>query len=217
MPQNTVGLTDDELIPISQLPNGKNDNATLQPDIITLYEVRDTTDTVFSLPYQNTNIDVFGSGAVGEWTLNFQNPLQRVVLDLEVFFGDHYTEGMAPNLSALTLAVTGFSSGVIFCPLSDYTASTPESFFNLTVSGIAPVYKAGGRRRRLESSGGIIFPLTAILLSETPLTTQESYRTLSVTLKRTDETQLVSIPNIGGMVYSNPLPSARDSVGVGSV
>lgn len=212
-----MALTDDELIAISKLPNGTNDNATMQPDLITLHEVRDTTDTVFSLPYQNTNIDVFGSGAEGSWSLNFQNPLQRIVLDLEVFFGDHYTEGMAPNLSALTLAVTGFSSGVIFCPLSDYNASTPASFFNLAVSGITPTYKPGGKRRRLESSGGIIFPLTAVLLSQNPLTTQEEYRTLSVSLKRTDETQVVFIPIIGGMVYSNPLPSARDASVVGSI
>lgn len=206
-----MALTDDELIAISDLPNGKNSNATTQPDLITLHEVRGTADEVFSLPYQHTNIDVFGAGAAGAWALNFQNPLQRVVLDLEVFFGDHYSEGLPPNLSALTLAVTGFSSGVIFCPLTDYNAATPASYFSLTVSGLVPKYKPGGKRRRLEQSGGIIIPLTAVLLSENPLTTQETFRTLSVSLKRTDETQTVSIPIIGGMVYSNPLPSVRDA------
>lgn len=204
-------LTEDELIPISDLPKGKNDNATLQPDLITLHEVRGSTDEVVSLPYQHTNIDVFGGGASGEWSLNFQNPLQRVVLDIEVFF-DRYSEGVPPNLSAMTLTATGFSSGVIFCPLVAYDAATPVDYLGLTVSGITPAYKAGGKRRRLEQSGGVIIPLTAVLLSESPLGTSEEYRTLSVSLKRTDETQLVSVPIIGGMVYSNPLPSARDSI-----
>lgn len=207
-----MALTDDELIAISELPKGKNDNATTQPDLITLHEVRGSTDTVFSLPYQHTNIDVFGSGAAGNWTLNFQNPLQRVVLDLEIFFGDHYSEGAAPNLSAITLTLSGFSSGVILCPLLAYDAAVPANYFGLTVSGMTPTYKAGGKRRRLEQSGGIIFPLTAVLLSENPLTTQETFRALTVGLQRTDESQTVSIPIISGMVYSNPLPSARDSV-----
>ncbi|MNR27530.1 hypothetical protein D3C85_1448060 [compost metagenome] len=135
-----------------------------------------------------------------------------MVLDLEIFFGDHYSEGVPPNLSDISLTLTGFSSGVIFCPLTDYNAAVPANFFGLTVSGLTPKYKAGGRRRRLEQSGGIIFPLTAVLLSENPLTTQETFRALSISLKRTDETQAVSIPIISGMIYSNPLPSARDDV-----
>lgn len=205
-----MALTDDELIAISALPVGKNDNATLQPDLIAPFEVRDSTDSVFALPYQNTNIDVFGGGAAGSWSLNFQNPLQRVVLDLEVFFGDRSAESAPPNLSALTMTLTGFSSGVIFAPATTYDAAAPANYFGLTVRGLAPVIKLGGKRRRLEQSGQVIIPLVAVLLSENPLTTQETYRTLSVTLKRTDETQTSVVPIVGGMVYSNPLPSARD-------
>lgn len=205
-----MALTDDELIAISALPVGKNDNATLQPDLIAPFEVRDSTDSVFALPYQNTNIDVFGGGAAGSWSLNFQNPLQRVVLDLEVFFGDRSAESAPPNLSALTMTLAGFSSGVIFAPATTYDAAAPANYFALTVSGLAPVIKLGGKRRRLEQSGQVIIPLVAVLLSENPLTTQETYRTLSVTLKRTDETQTSVVPIVGGMVYSNPLPSARD-------
>ncbi|MGN7914721.1 hypothetical protein [Enterobacter sp. 22466] len=205
-----MALTDDELIAISALPVGKNDNATLQPDLIAPFEVRDSTDSVFALPYQNTNIDVFGGGAAGSWSLNFQNPLQRVVLDLEVFFGDRSAESAPPNLSALTMTLAGFSSGVIFAPATTYDAAAPANYFGLTVSGLAPVIKLGGKRRRLEQSGQVIIPLVAVLLSENPLTTQETYRTLSVTLKRTDETQTSVVPIVGGMVYSNPLPSARD-------
>lgn len=211
-----MALTDDELIAISQLPSGTNDNATIQADIITLHEVRDTTDTVFSLPYQNTNIDVFGGGADGEWSLNFQNPKQRVVLDLEVFFGDVSLESTPPNLSALTMTVTGFSSAVIFAPATTYNATAPGNYFGLTVAGVTPAIKLGGRRRRLEQSGQVIIPLTMVLLSENPLTVTEDYRTLSISLKRTDETQVSVIPIIGGMVYSNPLPSARDSKLVGT-
>ncbi|VFS25949.1 Uncharacterised protein [Enterobacter cancerogenus] len=205
-----MALTDDELIAISALPVGKNDNATLQPDLIAPFEVRDSTDSVFALPYQNTNIDVFGGGAAGTWSLKFQNPLQRVVLDLEVFFGDRSAENAPPNLSALTMTLTGFSSGVIFAPATTYDAAAPANYFGLTVSGLAPVIKLGGKRRRLEQSGQVIIPLVAVLLSENPLTTQETYRTLSVTLKRTDEAQTSVVPIVGGMVYSNPLPSVRD-------
>ncbi|MGK0743586.1 hypothetical protein ACSFCX_03790 [Yokenella regensburgei] len=165
---------------------------------------------MFSLPYQNTNIDVFGGGAAGEWSLNFQNPLQRVVLDLEVFFGDHSAENAPPNLSALTLALTGFSSGVIFAPAITYDAAAPADYFGLHVSGLTPAIKLGGKRRRLEQSGQVIIPLVAVLLSENPLTSQETHRTLSVSLKRTDESQVSVVPIVGGMVYSNPLPSARD-------
>lgn len=209
-----MALTDDELIAISDLPVGRNDNSAIQPDLITLHEVRDTTDSVFALPYQNTNIDVFGGGAAGQWALNVQNPLQRVVLDLEVFFGDLSVESAPPNLSAMTMTLTGFSSGVIFAPATTYDAATPDNYFGLTVSGLVPVMKLGGKRRRLEQSGQVIIPLVAVLLSENPLTTQEvaqGFRALSVTLKRTDESQSSVIPIIGGMVYSNPLPSARDS------
>ena len=205
-----MALTEDELIAISALPKGRNDNATLQPDLIAPYEARDSTDSVFALPYQHTNIDVFGGGAAGSWSLNFQNPLQRVVLDLEVFFGDRSPESAPPNLSALTLSLTGFSSGVIFAPATAYDAVTPGNYFGLSVSGLTPVIKLGGKRRRLEQSGQVIIPLVAVLLSENPLTTQETFRTLSVTLKRTNETQSSVIPIVGGMVYSNPLPSARD-------
>ncbi|HEY3591915.1 MAG TPA: hypothetical protein VGL07_17880 [Buttiauxella sp.] len=203
-------ITEDELIAISALPAGKNDNATLQPDLITLHEVRDSADSVFALPYQNTNIDVFGGGAAGQWSLNFQNPLQRVVLDLEVYFDGLSVESAPPNLSALTMTLAGFSSGVLFAPATAYNAAAPANFFGLTVSGLAPVIKLGGKRRRLEQSGQVIIPLVAVLLSESPLTTQETFRTLSVTLKRTDESQASVVPIIGGMVYSNPLPSARD-------
>jgi hypothetical protein len=205
-----VTITEDELIAISALPAGKNDNATLQPDLITLHEVRDSADSVFALPYQNTNIDVFGGGAAGQWSLNFQNPLQRVVLDLEVYFDGLSVESAPPNLSALTMTLAGFSSGVLFAPATAYNAAAPANFFGLTVSGLAPVIKLGGKRRRLEQSGQVIIPLVAVLLSESPLTTQETFRTLSVTLKRTDESQASVVPIIGGMVYSNPLPSARD-------
>jgi hypothetical protein len=205
-----MALTEDELIAISALPKGRNDNATLQPDLIAPHEVRDSTDSVFALPYQHTNIDVFGGGDAGSWSLNFQNPLQRVVLDLEIYFGDRSPENAPPNLSALTLSLTGFSSGVIFAPATAYDAAIPGNYFGLNVSGLTPVIKLGGKRRRLEQSGQVIIPLVAVLLSENPLTTQETFRTLSVTLKRTDETQSSVIPIVGGMVYSNPLPSARD-------
>ncbi|TNV22487.1 hypothetical protein FH968_00015 [Buttiauxella sp. B2] len=208
-----MALTDDELIAISDLPVGKNDNSNTQPDLITLHEVRGTTDSVFALPYQNTNIDVFGGGAAGQWALNFQNPLQRVVLDLEIYFGGRSVESTPPNLSALTLTLTGFSSGVIFAPATTYDAAAPDNYFGLTVTGLAPVIKLGGKRRRLEQSGQVIIPLVAVLLSENPLTTQEvaqGFRTLSVALKRTDESQTSVVPILGGMVYSNPLPSARD-------
>lgn len=82
--------------------------------------------------------------------------------------------------------------------------------FNTLVSGITPKYKLGGKRRFLEQSGMVVIPLTMILLSTRPLTNQETNRAQSVTLKRKNESQLNTAPVISGMVYSNPLPSARD-------
>lgn len=206
-----MALTDDELIAISKLPVGKNENATVQPDLITLYEVRDSEDSVFSLPYQHTNIDVFGGAAAGEWVLSYQNPLQRVVADLEIYFGENAVESTPPNLSALTLTVEGFSDVTLFAPALTYDANVPANFFGLTVAGANARIKHGGKRRRLEQSGMVIIPLTMILLSREPLRTTETVRKLRISLKRTNETQTSVVPIISGMIYSNPLPSQRDA------
>ena len=80
----------------------------------------------------------------------------------------------------------------------------------LIVSGVTPVYRLGGKRRFLEQSGMVVIPLTLILLSTQALTSQETSRALSITLKRRNENQMTMAPIISGMVYSNPLPSARD-------
>ncbi|EPZ7107753.1 hypothetical protein ACXPSQ_005012, partial [Salmonella enterica subsp. enterica serovar Newport] len=108
------------------------------------------------------------------------------------------------------LTVAGFDKAVIFCPAKTATDTVPDNYLNLAVSGITPKYKLGGKRRFLEQSGMVVIPLTMILLSTQPLTNQETNRALSVTLKRKNESQLNTAPVISGMVYSNPLPSARD-------
>ncbi|EPK3281747.1 TPA: hypothetical protein R4193_002831 [Serratia marcescens] len=208
-------LKEDELIAISKLPVGKIANSDIQPDQPTLHETRNTTDSVYALPYQHTMVDVFGGGAAGSWAMKFQNPLQRVVADLEIFFGDVSLVDTPPNLSALTLTVSGFSAGALFIPATAYDAAAPANFFGLNVAGISPKIKLGGRRRRLEQSGQVIIPLTMILISNTPLGSQESNRALTITLKRTSEAQTSVIPIVSGMIYTNPLPSDRDIALVG--
>ncbi|HEN3600178.1 TPA: hypothetical protein U5E25_001618 [Yersinia enterocolitica] len=204
-----MAITEDELIAISELPSGTVANALIQPDLITLHERRGSVEQVVSLPYQHTLVDVFGGNDSGLWSQTFQNPLQRVVLDLEIFF-DTAIENVPPNLSALTLTLSGFSSGSLFVPATGASVAAPTNFFGLNVSGLNPKIKLGGRRRRLEQSGQVIIPLTAILLSTTPLTSQEQNRMLSVRLERTNNSQQTIIPIISGMVYVNPLPSQRD-------
>lgn len=204
-----MAITEDELIAISELPSGTVANALIQPDLITLHERRGSVEQVVSLPYQHTLVDVFGGNDSGLWSQTFQNPLQRVVLDLEIFF-DTAIENVPPNLSALTLTLSGFSGGSLFVPATSASAAAPANFFGLNVSGLNPKIKLGGRRRRLEQSGQVIIPLTAILLSTTPLTLQEQNRMLSVRLERTNNSQQTIIPIISGMVYANPLPSQRD-------
>ncbi|CNH53461.1 hypothetical protein [Yersinia pekkanenii] len=209
-----MAITEDELIAISELPSGAVANSAIQPDLITLHELRGSIEQVVSLPYQHTLVDVFGGNDSGLWSQSFQNPLQRVVLDLEIFF-DTAVENVPPNLSALTLTLSGFSAGSIFTPATTASAAAPVNFFGLNIAGISPKIKLGGRRRRLEQSGQVIIPLTAILLSTTPLTSQEQNRVLSVKLERTDKSQQTIIPIISGMVYANPLPSQRDITLVG--
>lgn len=204
-----MAITEDELIAISELPSGTVANALIQPDLITLHERRGSVEQVVSLPYQHTLVDVFGGNDSGLWSQTFQNPLQRVVLDLEIFF-DTAIENVPPSLSALTLTLSGFSAGSLFVPAISASVAAPANFFGLNVSGLNPKIKLGGRRRRLEQSGQVIIPLTAILLSTTPLTSQEQNRMLSVQLERTNNAQQTIIPIISGMVYANPLPSQRD-------
>lgn len=205
-----MALTPDELIAISDLEKAQIADYSIVPDWVLPAEVRGSGAPINGIPYPQHTIDVFGGLLAGEWSLKFQNPLQRVVCDLEIFHGENAPESTPPDLSALQLTATGFDKAVIFCPAKNITDSAPTSFMGLAVSGVTPIYRLGGKRRFLEQSGMVVIPLTVILLSTQPLTSQESSRVLSVTLKRKNESQMTVAPIISGMVYSNPLPSARD-------
>ncbi|EGO7646154.1 hypothetical protein FQJ16_13810 [Escherichia coli] len=205
-----MALTSDELVAISDLTKAAIEDTSVVPDWVLPAEVRGSAAPINGIPYPQQTIDVFGGLLAGTWSLKFQNPLQRVVCDLEIFHGDNSTVNAAPDLSALQLTVSGFDKAVIFCPAKTATDTAPANFFGLTVSGVTPVYKLGGKRRFLEQSGLVVIPLTLILLSTSALTSQETSRALSVTLKRKNEYQMTTAPIISGMVYSNPLPSARD-------
>ncbi|QEO01381.1 hypothetical protein [Enterobacter kobei] len=205
-----MALTPDELVAISDLSKAAINDSSVVPDWVLPAEVRGSTTPINGIPYPQHTIDVFGGLLSGVWSLKFQNPLQRVVCDLEIFHGENSPVSTPPDLSALQLTVTGFDKAVIFCPAKTATDTVPANFLGLGVSGVTPVYKLGGKRRFLEQSGLVVIPLTVILLSTQPLTSQETSRTLSVTLKRKNESQMNIAPIISGMVHSNPLPSARD-------
>lgn len=205
-----MALTQDELVAISDLAGAAINDTTVVPDWVLPGEVRGSAAPINSIPYPQQTIDVFGGLLAGMWSLKFQNPLQRVVCDLEIFHGENAPIDTAPDLSALQLAVSGFDKAVIFCPAKTATDTPSANFLGLSVSGVTPVYKLGGKRRFLEHSGLVVIPLTIILLSTHPLTSAETSRALSVSLKRKNETQMNTAPIISGMVYSNPLPSARD-------
>lgn len=205
-----MALTPDELVAISDLRKAEIDDLSVVPDWVLPAEVRGSAAPINGIPYPQHTIDVFGGLLSGVWSLKFQNPLQRVVCDLEIYHGDNAPVLTPPDLSALQLTVTGFDKAVIFCPAKTATDAVPANFLGLGVSGVTPVYKLGGKRRFLEQSGLVVIPLTVILLSTQPLASQETSRTLSVTLKRKNESQMNIAPIISGMVHSNPLPSARD-------
>lgn len=205
-----MALTQDELVAISDLTGAVINDTTIVPDWVLPGEVRGSAAPINSIPYPQQTIDVFGGLLAGTWSLKFQNPLQRIVCDLEIFNGDNAPVNTPPDLSALQLTVAGFDKAVIFCPAKTATDTAPANYFGLNVSGVTPVYKLGGKRRFLEQSGLVVIPLTMILLSTRALTSQETSRALSITMKRKNETQMTTAPIISGMVYSNPLPSARD-------
>ncbi len=205
-----MALTQDELVAISDLTGAVINDTTIVPDWVLPGEVRGSAAPINSIPYPQQTIDVFGGLLAGTWSLKFQNPLQRIVCDLEIFHGDNAPVNTPPDLSALQLTVAGFDKAVIFCPAKTATDTAPANYFGLNVSGVTPVYKLGGKRRFLEQSGLVVIPLTMILLSTRALTSQETSRALSITMKRKNETQMTTAPIISGMVYSNPLPSARD-------
>ncbi|BBR58924.1 hypothetical protein [Klebsiella sp. WP4-W18-ESBL-05] len=205
-----MSLTPDELVAISDLESATINDVSLVPDWVLPAEVRGSDAPINNIPYPQHTIDVFGGLLAGSWALAFQNPLQRVVCELEIFHGENAPVSMPPDLSALELSVTGFDKAVIFCPAKTATDTAPDDYFGLSVSGVTPVYKLGGKRRFLEQSGLVVIPLTIILLSTQKLSDEEVSRALSVTLKRKDESQTDIAPIISGMVYSNPLPSARD-------
>lgn len=205
-----MALTPDELVAISDLGKAAIDDSTIVPDWVLPAEVRGSSVPINGIPYPQHTIDVFGGLLAGTWSLKFQNPLQRVVCDLEIFHGENAPASTPPDLSALQLTATGFDKAVIFCPAKTATDAVPSDFLGLSVSGVTPVYRLGGKRRFLEQSGLVVIPITIILLSTQPLTSQETSRTLSVTLKRKNESQMNVAPIISGMVHSNPLPSARD-------
>lgn len=205
-----MALTPDELVAISDLGKAAIDDSNIVPDWVIPAEIRGSSTPINGIPYPQHTMEVFGGLLAGTWSLKFQNPLQRVVCDLEIFHGENAPVSTPPDLSALQLTATGFDKAVIFCPAKTATDTVPADFLGLSVSGVSPVYKLGGKRRFLEQSGLVVIPITIILLSTQPLTSQETSRALSVTLKRKNESQMNVAPIISGMVHSNPLPSARD-------
>ena len=78
-----MALTSDELIAISDLEKAQITDSSVVPDWVLPAEVRGSSAPINGIPYPQHTIDVFGGLLTGEWSLKFQNPLQRVVCDLE--------------------------------------------------------------------------------------------------------------------------------------
>ncbi|NUL35066.1 hypothetical protein [Kosakonia sacchari] len=203
-------LVSGDLVTISSLQAGKIDDENSIPDWVFPAEVRGNALPINNMPYQHQTIDVFSGLMDAAWSVNFDNPLQRMVCDLEIFFGENAPLNMPPDLTTLQLTVAGFSRAVIFTPAKSLTDTVPANYLGLTVNGVTPVYKFGGKRRYMEQSGLVVIPLRMVLLSTAPLGTSETTRTLSVSLGRLNTTQTATAPIISGMIYTNPLPSSRD-------
>lgn len=206
-------LTEGDLVAISalnQLAMTGTGSAVVR-DIVTVVEPLNSTDPILRAPYQHQLIEFIGGGEFAI-TRNFQNPSQRVIIELEIYFGKRAPVMVAPDLSALKLTLNGFDAAVILCPPDDATDAAPANFMGLQTSTTgALTYKAGGRRPFVDGSGLITIPLTILAVSSSPLITTETFRALSVFLQRVNASQTVYYPAITGTIKFNPLVSARDT------
>lgn len=206
-------LTDTDLITISSLEQlaYTDMGASVVPDIVLPVEPLNSTAPILRAPYQRQYIDFLGGSEFG-WSRNFQNPSQRVIIELEIYFGKRAPVSEPPDLSTLKLNMLGFDEVAILCPPDDATDVAPDNFLGLTmVSGFTPVYKLGGRRQFVDGSGLITIPLTILAVSSSPLKTSETYRTLTVTLQRINSQQTTYYPAITGKITISPLVTARDT------
>lgn len=123
-----MALTPDELIAISDLEKAQITDSAVVPDWVLPAEVRGSSAPINGIPYPQHTIDVFGGLLTGEWSLKFQNPLQRVVCDLEIFHGENAPDSTPPDLSALQLTATGFDKAVIFARKDGYRCSAGKLY-----------------------------------------------------------------------------------------
>lgn len=207
-------LTEGDLVTISSLTQYAYTDTGLSvvPDIVVPAESLNSTGPLERVPYQHQHIDFIGGGEF-TWVNYFQNPSQRVIIELEIYFGKRAPVMVSPDLSNLRLTMLGFDNISILCPPDDATDTPPDNFLGLTKSSImrAPVYKLGGRRSFVDASGLITIPLTILAVSTTPLRTSETSRQLSVSLQRINTQQTTYYPAITGKITVTPLATARDT------
>lgn len=205
-------LVDTDLVTISSLTQyayTDQGNAII-PDIVVPAEPLNSTDPLKRVPYQHQHIDFIGGGEIG-WQRGFRNPSQRVIIELEIYFGKRAPVMTTPDLSALKLNMVGFDNVAIFCPTDDVNDAAPANFMGLTtVSGFTPVYKIGGRRSFVDGEGLITIPLTILAISSSPLSSLETFRSLAVTLQRINPAQTTYYPVVTGKITATPLATARD-------
>ncbi|SUX73693.1 Uncharacterised protein [Citrobacter freundii] len=83
-----MALTPEELVAISDLERAAIDDSSVVPEWLMPAEIRGSSAPISCIPYPQHTIDVFGGLLAGSWSLKFQNPLQRVVCDLEIYHGE---------------------------------------------------------------------------------------------------------------------------------
>lgn len=84
-----MALTPEELVAISDLERAAIDDSSVVPEWLMPAEIRGSSAPISCIPYPQHTIDVFGGLLAGSWSLKFQNPLQRVVCDLEIYHGEN--------------------------------------------------------------------------------------------------------------------------------
>lgn len=207
-------LSTDDLVAISSLTQyAYTDLAqTVVPDIVIPAEPLNGAAPLNRVPYQKPYIDFIGPGEFN-WIRLFQNPSQRVIIELEIFFGARAPELEPPDLSAMVLNLVGFDKAVILCAPDDVTENTPNNYRKLTIKSgsVVPTYRNQGRRTFLDGSGLVVIPLTIIAVSSSPLRTGETARQLTASLLRINTAQTVYQPVITGRITITPLVSARDT------
>lgn len=213
-----MALEDGDLVSIDALPAGKiSNNGALIPAQLGVHMTRGQTDPVYNLPYQyaqdyhfyTTNIATLTAGGV-TWAATFQDPLQRVLLDIEIVAQDDNAAWLGGSLTGFQITTVGLDGYCLYTPVQAGVNSA-NNIYGLTVTSGAPITQGDypmGQQYRFNAEGRLVFPVKILFISSKPLAVGEESRKLSVNLKLTTKDYGSYLPS--GVVRVNPMPTDVD-------